>query len=154
MNYTKHMPIEWNVTFEFQHTCYGSVNRVVLCANQPQTDAPTASGSWVMCSESIAMASTAQASISPLMEWYWTAAISYSSPSKLSKQFERMIVEVQCKKNLEYWLRIDDEIWIWRFLCSWGFERIWWVLDPTLGNVWFCYAYQVIKNIYVALNHA
>lgn len=60
---------------------------------------------------SIAFASRTQNSNSPLLMWLWTVAIGQASHSNLQKQSKAMIIEDECKRNLQVWLRIGQEFW-------------------------------------------
>jgi hypothetical protein len=139
MNYQTHPTIHEILKLENIQTWDGSGEFPAFRVCWPQTDAPTASGRWIMHSESIAMAFVARNPHLPWMMWYWTVTIQPSTCSILHKQLEKMIRGSECKKNFQVSSTIDEDWWIWSLDCSWRNGWMWEVLRSNLGKCDFCY---------------
>ena len=105
--------------FEFYSPGHGSDETDGIRAFLPQTDALDASRSWMMRLCSSKTASNAHNLDLPLMMLLWTVTFYHSFCSNDQKQLMRMMIQDQCKKIFEVWSTIDEDWWIWRFLCSW-----------------------------------
>jgi hypothetical protein len=59
--------------------------------------------------DSLDLAPIAPNQLSPLMTLEDAVAIPRLFHSKYHKQFEKMMIEVECERNFKVWLRVDEE---------------------------------------------
>jgi hypothetical protein len=133
MNFKTHISFKQIMRFEKLQNLEWQCRVDVLCAFWLQTDGEESSGRWMMCLNSIDVASNARNLDSPLMELTCAVTIQSFFPSKLHKQLMRMMKGDCSKRKFEDWSRNEKVLANFVQCVLEEFERIPRVWDLILG---------------------